>query len=132
MRVTIVKVGEEAKVRFPFSRQIIEAVREMPGRLWNPDEKYWSIFVVDIPDFKRRIESMGHTVLIVEDRQSYRGPANSGTNQGWADSLFTAVGPDRVKSVYRALCKVLHPDADGGSEDLMKELGNAYGRHRSQ
>lgn len=60
-------------------------------------------------------------------RQSPRGgPASA----DWADTLLRAVGPDRHEAVFKALTRVLHPDAATGDEDLMKDLNQARDRLR--
>jgi hypothetical protein len=50
--------------------------------------------------------------------------------ESWATRLFEVMGPDRAKSVHRALSKVLHPDNQyTGDETLFRELNGAYEKH---
>jgi hypothetical protein len=47
------------------------------------------------------------------------------TSENWAEILLRAVGPSREDAVFKALTRVLHPDAKTGDEVLMKELNIA-------
>jgi DnaB helicase-like protein len=50
--------------------------------------------------------------------------------QNWADHLFAAVGPGRAEKIFAALTRILHPDVDGGSTELMQQLNVARDRAR--
>lgn len=41
--ITVVQSGDVYIVRFPFDRNIIAIVKNVPGRQWDPDHKYWTI-----------------------------------------------------------------------------------------
>ena len=49
-------------------------------------------------------------------------------SSGWAAALFDRVGPDKVKSIYRSMSRVLHPDV-GGDPELFDELTKEYEKH---
>ena len=35
--------GEKVSIRIPYDRELIEKVKTLPGRKWNPEEKYWGV-----------------------------------------------------------------------------------------
>lgn len=41
--ITVVQDNDIYIVRFPFSRDIIQLIKNVPGRQWDPDHKYWTI-----------------------------------------------------------------------------------------
>lgn len=41
--ITVVQSGDVYVVRFPFDRNIIAIVKNVSGRQWDPDHKYWTI-----------------------------------------------------------------------------------------
>lgn len=41
--ITVVQSGDVYIVRFPFDRNIIAIVKNVPGRQWDPNHKYWTI-----------------------------------------------------------------------------------------
>lgn len=41
--ITVVQSGDVYVVRFPFDRNIIAIVKNVPGRQWDPNHKYWTI-----------------------------------------------------------------------------------------
>jgi len=44
MAITIQKsVGDYLIVRFPYSREAIEKIRQIKGRKWHPEEKFWTV-----------------------------------------------------------------------------------------
>jgi hypothetical protein len=47
----------------------------------------------------------------------------------WADDLLDAAGPELGATIYKALSRVLHPDA-GGSTELMQHLNRARDRSK--
>lgn len=67
-----------------------------------------------------------------QQRQQRRERSEPPPSPDWAASLFTAVGPDRVHLIYRAMSKVLHPDVENGDHRLMQELNCAYEYARLQ
>ncbi|MCI4674784.1 hypothetical protein [Candidatus Mycolicibacterium alkanivorans] len=107
--------------RFPYSPDVIGIIKTAPAysREWDPARKRW---LIDIgPDASAVIDLLvdhGHTVVGLPEQ---RRTADSAT---WAEELLTACPPHIREQVYRALTKVLHPDA-GGTTKLQQELNDA-------
>lgn len=41
--ILVTQNGENYEIRFPYDPQIVSMVKEVPGRRWNPEQKFWSI-----------------------------------------------------------------------------------------
>ena len=41
--ILVTQNGDEYEIRFPYDLEVISKVKEVPGRRWNPEEKFWSI-----------------------------------------------------------------------------------------
>lgn len=41
--INVIQYDDEYRITFPYDYKIKELVKEVPGRQWNPDGKYWSI-----------------------------------------------------------------------------------------
>lgn len=41
--ILVTQNADKYEIRFPFDRELVELVKNVPGRMWNPDSKYWSI-----------------------------------------------------------------------------------------
>ena len=41
--ITAVQNGEVYVIRFPYDRNLIFIIKSIPGRRWDPDNKYWTI-----------------------------------------------------------------------------------------
>ena len=41
--ILVTQNGDEYEIRFPYDSEVISKVKEVPGRRWNPDGKFWSI-----------------------------------------------------------------------------------------
>lgn len=41
--ILVTQNGENYEIRFPYDPQVVSMVKEVPGRRWNPDNKFWSI-----------------------------------------------------------------------------------------
>lgn len=59
---------------------------------------------------------------------STAAPDGSGS---WAEMLFAAVGSTRANAAFRALSRVLHPDASTGDAELMRALLAARSKRRT-
>lgn len=46
-------IGEDLRVRTPYSRTIVEALRSIPWAHWNPDEKIWHVPFRSYEDLRR-------------------------------------------------------------------------------
>lgn len=116
---------QTAQVFCPYALR--ELVKTFPDRKWNPDRKCWTIRLVYVDSLADALRSAGETVFLTRsDGSAYRTGARSHGHRGtpapsWAETLLDAVGSDRVEPVFRALTRVLHPDA-GGDHQLMAAL----------
>jgi hypothetical protein len=126
MRILAYRERHHVHLSFRYDAGLVDLVRSMPDRTWNPDDKHWTIPAVDLDEFIQKAKSLGHQVQVIGENDSHRGPSTNGSAD-WAGTLFAAVGTDRAQSVYRALSKVLHPDV-GGDTKLMQQLSEAYER----
>lgn len=111
-------------VKFDYDPTVIAYIKaEIPKsfRAYVPAEKTWRLDG-GIDDLLAYARLLGFRV---EDnrRGKARAPQFNATTD-WATALFEAVGADRATAVYRALSKVLHPDA-GGDHSLMVALTSA-------
>lgn len=88
------------------------------ARSWSAHTRCWFIDADWTPLLAAKLRYHGHTVT---------GPADPAQQQctDWAKALFRAVGPQRTPAVYRALSKVLHPDAPTGCPILQQQLNAA-------
>ena len=106
-----------AWLRFPYSRQVIEAIKEIPGRRWHPETQAWSIpesaveLATDILDDYHQVK------ILWPLRDEY----------AWIEEAFAVMSDDHKAGLYRALVKAFHPDT-GGDEELMKRVNTAYGQ----
>ncbi|TLF76666.1 hypothetical protein [Nocardia cyriacigeorgica] len=73
---------------------------------------------------------------LIDERDELQEQLRSATNvstpmNGWAETLFDAVGPTLRKSVFKALTTCLHPDRAGDEgHPLQQQLNAAYDKAR--
>lgn len=103
-----------------------DVIKCFPGRRWNPQHRCWLVGASFADAMAEALRAAGCSVIVTYHRAQQRAELRGG---GWADELFTAVGPSRAEVVYRALSRVLHPDA-GGDTALMQQLNAARQRCR--
>jgi len=126
--------NDEVKAHVPFDLKDIP--KSFPGRKWDPTptNKCWIMPVRFVDDLADALRAAGVTVYITRaDGSPWRsGRTTHGHRStpaaGWADALFTAVGPNRVEPVFRAMSRIIHQDAGGGDTRLMQELNAARER----
>ena len=41
--ILVTQNNEEYEIRFPYDPQVVSMVKDVPGRRWHPEEKFWSI-----------------------------------------------------------------------------------------
>ena len=118
-------------VQFAFDRQVVELIKQtVPSscRTWSQARRRWFVDATWAPMLAAELRRRGHTVVGLEEQRRERRDqrAQHHDGRGWADSLFTAVGPERAAPVYRALSKVLNPDVATGDTTLQRQLNDAY------
>jgi hypothetical protein len=115
-------------VSFPYDAKAVELIKTIAGRRWNPDFKRWTIEAGDIAMAAVMFVRAGYDVAI--DGQPYEEVSRSSAPILSPLVSFFAALPHRLRQpTYRALSKVLHPDA-GGDTRLMQELNRAMERHQ--
>lgn len=50
---------QEVRILFPYDKRLVELVRELPGRRWNADGKYWSVPPQHAGEVFRRLREFG-------------------------------------------------------------------------
>jgi hypothetical protein len=117
-----------AWVTFPYDAEAVELVKTIPGRRWDPGHKHWTIDALDVRMAAVMFLRAGYDVAI--DGVPYEEVQRSSAPRVSPLVSFFAGLPVRLRQpAYRALSKVLHPDA-GGDTVLMQELNRAIERHR--
>ncbi|HEY4375678.1 MAG TPA: hypothetical protein VGM93_00905, partial [Acidimicrobiales bacterium] len=54
----------EASCRFPYNPDAVEIVRDVPGRHWNAEDKYWTFDNDEVPVAAEMFAAAGHTVFV--------------------------------------------------------------------
>lgn len=127
MIITITSDGAMATVAFRYDPDAVDLIRQVPGRRWDADERVWWIRAALIGMTAQVFTAAGHDVLV--DGRPWTPPTTSSgshkaTGSPW-NALFRTL-PDRLRQpTYKALARVLHPDA-GGDGRLMQELNDTW------
>jgi hypothetical protein len=127
--ICIEQYGATAIMQFPYDVEAVDIIRSIAGRRWDPERKYWTIQTIEVALAARRFTNAGFTVTIDGLETGYE---NSSSATGASDPIgaLLVATPSRLRTgVYRALAKVLHPDA-GGDVGLMAQLNRAYQEHK--
>ena len=123
----IVEAGQ-VQVFAPYALK--EIIKSLPNRRWDKLGKCWIIPVRHADLCGNALRAAGCEVFLTRPDgtpwTSGRPDAGHRSTPGpdWAEGLLDAVGPQRIDKVYRALSRVLHPDA-GGDMQLMQQLNIA-------
>jgi hypothetical protein len=117
---------DTARVSFDYDPDAISIIKSITSksRTYDPDTKIWTVTGTVVDDLIWMLTQAGHKV-----HATITGQPPSQTPTGWADALFTAVGPDRIDAVHRALTKIFHPDTTTGSHELQQQLNTARDQH---
>jgi hypothetical protein len=129
--------GLATAVNFAYDPTVVAAVKSVPSfyRSYDPATKTWTIDGGWAATLAAELRALGHTV-VGRTGGDDSGPSSTssayGDDDSWARDLLRRVGADRVDAVYRALTRVLHPDAPTGDTQLQRELNRARDavRHR--
>jgi hypothetical protein len=118
-----------AVVTFPYDAEAVEIVKSVPMRRYHAEPvKYWSIPTSEWRVAATRFYFAGFDVVVNDDPFT---PAAVAPGPARGESPFVALFdllPEHLRDgAYRALARVLHPDA-GGDTRLMQELNRAAGR----
>lgn len=62
--VLVTQNSDIYEIRFPYDAELINIVKEIPGRRWNPDKKFWSIPVERLGMFLNSVKGTEYESLI--------------------------------------------------------------------
>jgi hypothetical protein len=113
------------RVRFSYDPDLVELLKTtVPAwaRSWDPGAKEWAVRVEFGRTLASAIGAAGHQAVGLKE------PRAGVDGAGWGDVLLDAVGPTRHQPVFRALTKILHPDAATGDGRLQQQLSDARER----
>ncbi len=115
----------DARVDFPYDTEAVAIIKTVPGHRWHPDTKHWTISPGAVRVAALRFYERGFAVTI--DGRPFSpaaAPPRAAAGDPFAALLRTLPPPLR-QPAYRALARVLHPDA-GGTTTLMQALNQAH------
>ncbi len=115
------RVGAEYVVSFKYDETIIAVIKSLPvgTRRWDKPARVWRIDANYGRSLAASLRELDYVVVGLT-APTHRAEIS---DADWARVLFRRVGGMRSERVFRALCKVLHPDNIAtGDTELMKEL----------
>lgn len=123
--------GWTVELRFPFSRELVDDLKSgIPAcqRSWDPDRKVWTVFGSErwanlAVDFL--LEAFPYAKIVRPIERPIRQTATASNDPYRALHLLPTAPPELVKSAYRTLSKLNHPD-HGGDTVAMQQLNGAY------
>jgi hypothetical protein len=120
---------DDAKVLFRYDLDLIDIIRQTPGRRWNSEDRYWTVPDVEVDDVVRRLRSAGADVSVEQPAEHREPPPREEKTKSSSGNPFvTVLGelPSHLrKPMYKAMALVLHPDI-GGDTVLMQKLNAAW------
>jgi hypothetical protein len=128
--VIIGGTGTHRTVRFRYDPDLVGLIKTIVpsyGRSWRPHDKSWTVDIDWTAELIAAARAAGHTVITDVDgaENAQHQHPHSDRGPGWANGLFDRVGSSRAPACYKALSRVLHPDA-GGDTALQQELNRAF------
>ena len=116
---------DRAAVFSPFEAK--DDVKALMGARWDPDLRAWTIPLVWAEHAAEELRFAGWEVRLDPWLNPPQPPKPQATTvaRPWAEQLFAAIPANLRTPAYRALAKVLHPDA-GGDTTTMQALTAAY------
>lgn len=125
----------EVRLYFSFDQQVIDIIRTIPGRRWNKDLRCWIVAHSSLRLLSDTLVSLGHRVIVSgpSDQREYERTKREreARDNDWADQLLGRCSAELSEKVFKALTRVLHPDA-GGDNTLMRDLNVARDRLLSE
>lgn len=107
-----------AAVLSPFSAK--DDVKALPSARWDKTIRAWVILSLNVEGAARDLRRLGYAVEL----EGFRTVDTPRVNEPW-EAMFSAVPVALRAKTYRALVKVLHPDA-GGDLAAMQALTVAF------
>lgn len=129
MPPTVVLVVDQREMElvcsFPYDRRAIDRLKRLGSTYFDPDERVWRSPLHRVEQIRQVFSDLGYAI---EDwTLEEAAVAKPAPPEDVFVTLMTTV-PERLRDpVYRALARVLHPDA-GGDGRLMQRLNDARGR----
>jgi hypothetical protein len=124
--VRIVKFPHLHRIYAPYEAK--EVIKAVPGAKWNPDPlmRCWQIPTTQLALAIQFLTRDGWEVQVMDSTVPPRGRLTTeiAVAHTWAQDLLEAAGCGLYEPVFRALTKVLHPDA-GGDVVLQQDLNAA-------
>jgi hypothetical protein len=121
------RAGSRYMIAFAYDPDIVAAIKDVPSphRRYNPQTRIWTVGDEYAGGLAAELADLGFTVAGIDGTVSRRRDDHD--DAAWARALFERIArdrPDLIDAVFRAMSKVLHPDA-GGNTALMRELNDA-------
>lgn len=115
-----------AGIKAPYeAKDIIKAYVPAGNRTWLPQYKMWEVwYEPHVTSVMGALRRYGY-VLDVDDQRTKAEPPHPQLTADWATKMFAALPPELHSKAYRALVKVIHPDA-GGDTEAMQDLAYAF------
>ncbi len=135
MKATITVDVREARVYTPYSPELLEIIKAIPGRKWNADRKYWTIPADLVATLARDLRAAGCEVIVDDLRKQAPRPKPTAAELDWAAillSLLFEINPLLAERAYTSLTKVLHPDLGNDTGRLMQQLNDARAKLQKQ
>lgn len=110
----------------------VQAVLKSFKFRWNPDMRIW---VGDLKYLDPLVAHLRHAGCFIDITEHDpkppppKPPPPRKATTDWASGMFAALSPELGEKVYRALSRVLHPDADGDGRQ-QQILNDAWSRMR--
>jgi hypothetical protein len=115
-------------VEFLYDPRAVEIMKSVPVHRWDAAHKLWTTESSWVHLLAKRFHDKGFPVAIDEELWTPPDPKKLSAPML---ALFDALPAHLRGPAYRALSKVLHPDA-GGDTELMKQLNQAVEDRRKR
>lgn len=113
---------------FPYDRRAVTRLKRLGSTYWDPDERVWRSPLHRIEEIRHVFWDLGYAIedLTVEEA----AVAKPAPPEDVFVTLMATV-PDRLRDpVYRALARVLHPDAGGDGRLMQRSTTRGDGDQR--